>query len=203
MVVQTFADDVSAAVGHCCRKAVIRIAWMLGRILLDLLEKLGLGVSLPKCDNSPVECLSGLLQPGDGGVITLLIRGKLKEQDRKRMMPDLGEPAKWGETSKDESELELPFPWKCSFRLLGVVLDCQWVFGEHAASLKTKATKRVGIVNRAGNTTWGLESRILTITVHALIESLFNYGLTVTGSAQWQGESQEWGIRRGGRWCTH
>ena len=41
----------------------------------------------------------------------------------------------------------------------------------------------MGIMTRVGNSRWGLECRILTITAHALIESMVSYGLTVTGSA--------------------
>ena len=45
-----------------------------------------------------------------------------------------------------------------------------------------KAVRRMAIINKVAHTKWGMESRILTVTTHALVESLVNYGLAVTGS---------------------
>ena len=49
--------------------------------------------------------------------------------------------------------------------------------------LQNKLRIRSSIMAKVGNSKWGLENRILTTTAHALLESLVNYGLTVTGSA--------------------
>ena len=88
VIVQTFADDVSAAVGHCCRRAVIHIAWLLRRILLDLLKRLELTVSLPKRNNFLVECI-GVIVKEDLREIALLPFRK-KNQRTKTEKNDLG-----------------------------------------------------------------------------------------------------------------
>ena len=41
----------------------------------------------------------------------------------------------------------------------------------------------MAVFQKVSNSVWGLENRVLTISAHALIESLLNYGLTITGSA--------------------
>ena len=46
-----------------------------------------------------------------------------------------------------------------------------------------KLRKRKGVLAKVNNSRWGLENRVLAITVHSLIESILRYGLTVTGSA--------------------
>ena len=88
------------------------------------------------------------------------------------MISDLEGLVKKYEYAEEGESQELPFPWKFSFRLLGIIIDCQWAFNEHVEGLMAKAAKRMGILNRIGNTTWGLESRILSITTHSLVESV-------------------------------
>ena len=39
------------------------------------------------------------------------------------------------------------------------------------------------MLRKVSNATWGLENRVLTITVHALVESVLGYGLSLTGSS--------------------
>lgn len=93
-------------------------------------------------------------------------RRKMEELSRQRMSQDLGilEASREG-----MAEGELPFPWAHSFRLLGVILDCSWHFSEHFRELRKKAAKRLQIVRRARGTVWGMESRIIAVTTHALI----------------------------------
>ena len=97
------------------------------------------------------------------------------------MISDLDRLVKQADRSETQDVPELPFPLRFSFRLLGIILDCQWSFREHVTGLRAKAIKRLGIFNRVGNTTWGLESRILAITAHSLVESVVGYGLAVYG----------------------
>ena len=181
VIVQTFADDVSAAVGHNCRKAAIHIAWVLRRVLLDLLKKLGLEISLPQCTNFLAECLSMATRLYEDSISLSASRGKVKEQNIKRMLSDLERLTDRKEVSEESDTVELPFTWKFNFRLLGVMLDCQWTFREHVAGLMSKAVRRMAVLNRAGNATWGLESRISAITAHSLVESVVSYGLAVYG----------------------
>ena len=63
-----------------------------------------------------------------------------------------------------------------------MVLDFTWIFEEHVRDLKTKTIRRLAILNKVSNTSWGLEARILGITTHALIESVVNYGLATVGA---------------------
>ena len=78
---------------------------------------------------------------------------------------------------------ELPFPAAESFRLLGMKLDCRRTFREHLKDAREKLRVRRGVLGKVSNTAWGLETRALTTTAHALIESPITYGLTATGSA--------------------
>ena len=56
------------------------------------------------------------------------------------------------------------------------------MFDEHIRGLHSKATKKLSALNRVASSVWGFESRILSITVHALVESVVNYGLPVYGA---------------------
>ena len=82
-----------------------------------------------------------------------------------------------------EDDPALPFQRVTSFKLLGLVLDQVWSFGGHMNDTQRKMKLRTAILQKVSNSVWGLENRILTITVHALLESIINYGLTVIGSA--------------------
>ena len=53
---------------------------------------------------------------------------------------------------------------------------------------KKEAARLLTILNRVGNSIWGLESRILAITTHSLPESLAGCGLAVTGTHITKGE---------------
>ena len=86
---------------------------------------------------------------------------------------------------KNTKTNELPYPNKYCFRLLGVILDHHWTFAEHIKELKAKAKRRLVILNKVGNTNWGFESRIMSITTHSLIESVTNYGLASFGRHLW------------------
>ena len=78
--------------------------------------------------------------------------------------------------------LVLPYTWKYNFKLLAVMLDCQWAFEEHIQEVRKEAIKRLFVLHRVATTTWGLETRILSITTHALLESVVNYGLSSYGT---------------------
>ena len=62
-----------------------------------------------------------------------------------------------------------------------MALDCHWSFEEQLKELKAKAKRRLVIISKVANTIWGLESRILAITTHSLVESVANYGLASFG----------------------
>ena len=174
---QIFADDISAAISHEHRQTAIELAHVLIAVLLKHLSKTDLDVSLPKCQNFLVE---GSLEETREGPREMASshNQRLREQNRQRMSQDLRALEK---SEEKEGKGELPFPWTYSFRLLGVILDCHWHFREHFRELQKKAVKRLHIVKRVAGTVWGMESRILAVTVHALIESIVGYGLACTG----------------------
>ena len=53
------------------------------------------------------------------------------EQDVERMQSE----------KKQTKNVELPFGWTYSFRLLGAILDCNWTFHQHFVELMGKAVK--------------------------------------------------------------
>ena len=58
-------------------------------------------------------------------------------------------------------------------------------------TMKTKAIRRYNIIRRVANAKWGLESRILAVTTHSLVESVINYGLAIIGPHLTTQECQE------------
>ena len=76
-----------------------------------------------------------------------------------------------------------PFQIVNQKQLVGLRLDGLWAFHDYMREVQNKARIRTGVISKVGNSRWGLETKVLTITVHVLIESLLNNGLTVAGSA--------------------
>ena len=176
-IIQIFADDISAAISHIDKPEAIRLAHLLIRALLEQLGVADLDVSLPKCKNFLVE--GGLQTTRKKPTETVRnVKRQLKEQVRQRMSQDLDSLIA---RKRGGEEAALPFPWTHSFKFLGVVLDCHWHFREHLQEMKKKAIKRLHIVKRVAGTVWGMESRILAVSTHALIESIVGYGLAITG----------------------
>ena len=68
-------------------------------------------------------------------------------------------------------------------RQLGMILANTWSFKEHNDQLHRRAQQRLHTLRKASNSNWGLGNRVLTITAHALVESLLSYGSTTYGSA--------------------
>ena len=178
-IIQIFADDVSAAVAHEKRKAAIHIAWLLKDAILTNFGDLHLEIAIRKCNNF-------LMEKGTDKMVqnqrrsTRPLNRSLKEQKRKRMSRDLDKIV--AETEEGGEKADLPFQWSYCYRLLGVILDCHWAFEEHLKVLKTKAERRQAILRRVSNTRWGLETRILSITTHSLVESVVSYGLATYGA---------------------
>ena len=77
----------------------------------------------------------------------------------------------------------LPYKEQGNFKLLGLTLDKQWAFHDHQRSALNKLRIRMAVLRKVSNSTWGLENRTLTTTVHALVESIIGYELTLTGSS--------------------
>ena len=67
------------------------------------------------------------------------------------------------------------------FELLGVALHCEWNFGQHLVEARAEALRRFGVMAKVGNAVWGMESRILSITAHSLVDSVISYGLATAG----------------------
>ena len=86
------------------------------------------------------------------------------------------------EDLQSEERRELLFVWKYSFKLLGTVLDCCWLLGEHIKELRPKVIGRLSVLRKAANTLWNFESRILSITRRAFIERVVNCGVTAHGT---------------------
>ena len=79
-------------------------------------------------------------------------RNTLREQNRQRTQGGLG---KRMQTARYVGGTELSYPWKFSFKLLGMQLDCQWSFDEHINGLQTGEVERLSVPRRAANCTRG------------------------------------------------
>ena len=137
LLVQLFADGVSAAAAHKTRRGVIEVAGALAKVLLQLQMQLGLNVAPPKCRN--------FLLPDRGQGASRYTEGRLSSAKRRqkaqciqRMSQDLEQMRC---LRKGEVEAELSFQCAYSFRHLGVVLDCDWSFRQHFLELQEKFVK--------------------------------------------------------------
>ena len=178
-ILQVFADDISVALKGANMQDMMQTARKLGRILDSVLREIGLKLSIQKCKNFIMQALAGAIkQFKRGDPRSKWFRAK--EVTRQNAVRSLEIPA-----DKDASDGTAAMPYQNAdgFKLLGLTLDNKWAFHDHMSSMQRKLRVRMAIVRKVSNSTWGLENRILTTTVHALVESLFNYGLTVTGSA--------------------
>ena len=73
--------------------------------------------------------------------------------------------------SDKESAIDFLLSWKYSFKFFGVVLDCHRSSHDHIKESRRKAVKRLAILRGVGDTTCGREGRILSVTVHDLLNS--------------------------------
>ena len=138
--------------------------------ILDALQRvlatLGLALSRPKCKNFVIFQLGramGLFKRGDPTTGWM----KTKEEARRRALQIMAKQTQQGTTE----DLQLPSPGVSSKKLLGLKLDSQWSFHQHMEEMLNKLRMRLGIMAKVGNSKWGLENRVLTTTVHALIEA--------------------------------
>ena len=77
-------------------------------------------------------------------------------------------------------QVHLSFDWACSFKLLGVILGCNWSFRQHILEMRRKLTKRLQALREVSSTVWALERRILAVKAHALMGSIVCCGLATT-----------------------
>ena len=143
-----------------------------------MLRKLGLDVAKHKCNfiliNNKQNERKKTKEDRLGST-----RRRLKGQNIRRMSQDLD---RIQSQQQGEDAIQLPFEWTYSFKLLGVILDCNRSFRQHFREMKTELGKRLRIIDKVRNATWGLECRILASTSHVSVESVLCYGLATTGA---------------------
>ena len=88
VIIQIFADDISAAIGHKDKETVIKLAHILIGALLRKLSGADLDVSIPKCENFLAEWMQQPTREGPTDT-TRNVKRRLKEQKRQRMSHDL------------------------------------------------------------------------------------------------------------------
>ena len=98
---------------------------------------------------------------------------------------------------QETKQVQLPFRWTYSFKLLGVILACRWTFHQHLMELRGRLVRRLQALKKLSGAVWGLESRILAVTAHASIESIVQYGLATTGTHAGVQELREKGSKYG------
>ena len=140
--------------------------------------RLDLDVSRPKCNNV-------LIESGRRGE-TLDIESdkknhkrKITEQKKFEMNQALAclqlQKQGWVAT-------RLPFQEVYSLKLLGAALYCEWSSVQHLVEARAETQERFRALTKVGNTVWGAESRILSVTAHSLLESAVSHGLAITGT---------------------
>ena len=178
LILQLFADDISGALAHKERRQVIILAEHLAKILIRVLKELGLEISLPKCSNFIVDGRERKKER-PGSYVGTTYKQRKKEQTLNRMHQDV---ERIQSEQSGAQQVQLPFCWTYSFQLLGVVLDCRWSFHQHFLEQRGRLTRRLQALRKVSGSAWGLESRILATTAHALVESIVQYGLATTGA---------------------
>ena len=156
-------------------------AEILAEVLGRVLQQVGLHLSPAKCKNFIIQILyqqMGLPQRRVGPT-----RWHQKKEKIRVTALRAQREGKEGRQELVKSERRLPFEECGSFRLLCLQLDEHWSIGGHIAEVQKKMRARMSILRRLSGLNWGLETRILTITAHALMESVIGCGLTMTGSA--------------------
>ena len=174
-----FADDVSAVIRAVGEEEVIRRARILVTASTDAPQAIGFKPSRAKCENFLVRILGVTMGVYNRGCCaTRRMRAKEKIRHTATLRRKQSEGAKLM-----EAKWELPFSDSESFRLLGVQLGDMWAFRGHLTEARGKLRFRRAVLNKVFRANWGLGNHILTTTARALIGSLLNYGLMVTGSA--------------------
>ena len=119
LLLQPFADDISAAVAHRTRRHTIVLAEALVAALLRVLKKPGSTAAVAKCHNFIVDGNSReVIQAKDDRLSGAERRHK--KQRIKRMSQDL---ERLRRKMSGKREFPLPFPLTYSFTLLGPALD--------------------------------------------------------------------------------
>ena len=148
--------------------------WTLGGMV-----KLDLDVVVPKCQNFLVE------GGGEGKLRIDTDKDKRNEERKSKELKKFKMNATLDALEDEAAEgkgKELPLRWVYSSKLLGIILDGNWNFGGQLSKMRSKIATILQVLAKVGNTMWELESRILSIMTHALIESIVCYGLATTGS---------------------
>ena len=179
LLLQIFADDVSAALSADDEMEAVRLSHILVMAICDGLRRLGLTLSPIRCKNFLMRAMEGVHRLFKRGTCTTRW---MREKEKLHVNALNRQITKGQEQETDQPEI-LPFQIVESFKLLGIHLDRKWTFQDHTKEVQRKLRTRQAIIGRVGNTGWGLENRVLTTTAHALVESVLNYGLTITGSA--------------------
>ena len=117
--------------------------------LLRALKKLGLTTAAAKCRNFVVGGNSReVIQHEDwlSGA-----KRRHKEQHIQRTSQDL---ERLRRKMSGEREFELPVPWTYSFKLLGLVLDCNCTFRRHFLEMRKKLATRLHVLTKVSNAVW-------------------------------------------------
>ena len=121
-MIHLFADDISVAVAHKDRRLTIVLSGELAAALLEVLRKLGLEVAQRERKNSLINKRQEDRTKTKEDRLSST-KWRLKEQNIHRTSQDLD---KLESQQQREDAIQLPFQWAYSFKLLGVIRDCNW-----------------------------------------------------------------------------
>ena len=152
VLLQVFADDISAAVSAEDEQEVVKKAYLLVDVFTRLLKELGLVLRTEKRKNFWLklrEELLGLFKRNKDISKWFKNKEKLRETALKQQNIEV-------ERAPQEPQVQLPYKTNESFRLLGLQLDHNWSFKTHLQEIQKKLRVRSAVLRQVGGTSWGL-----------------------------------------------
>ena len=181
-----YADDITTVFAHKDAGEIPRIATRNAEIIQEVLNDIRLRLSCPKS-------LNFAISPG------LIARRTFRRMPKPQRYENMERPMQdqQNETKLDDlteaGRMEqgvfprsmsggLPFEWKETIRILGVLFDPLLAFRQHVQGLLSRARVRRSIMVSLSRSNWGLETGIPRTTHDALLVGLTRYGLVTVGS---------------------
>ena len=184
-----YADDIVEVLTHHCPIILQQAAAELKVITGEILQKLGLRLSVHKCLNlsmSPGSYVGDLFRRKMGLSDKAKYEAPKRDARLQRLAQLLQQEAVEEGLCPESIKSELPYEYSSSIKILGLVLDENLGFAEHTANVLKRAIARHGVMAQPASTGWGIEAGVLRSTHIALITSLIRYGFATYGGYMYE-----------------